>query len=63
MAVITGKENIDRFRMQVLAKALKLELVGLKRRGRSAYSIVKEEFGFKGSRQSVYDQLIAYLDD
>ena len=37
-------------------KALKLELLGMKGRGRSAYSVIKSEFGLKGNRQSVYDQ-------
>jgi hypothetical protein len=54
--VITG-ENIGRYREKVLLSALKLEILGLKRRGPSAYSIIKREFHLKGSRQSVYDQL------
>lgn len=43
---------------QILARkhALKLELKGIKRRGRSVYAIVKEEHGLKGNKQSVYDQ-------
>ena len=55
MTTITGN-NIDLFRMSVLEKALKLELLGMKGRGRSAYSVIKSEFGLKGNRQSVYDQ-------
>jgi len=55
MSAITGK-NIDLFRMSVLEKTLKLELLGMKGRGRSSYSIIKSEFGLKGNRQSVYDQ-------
>jgi hypothetical protein len=42
--------------MSVLEKALRLELLGMKSRGRSAYSIIKSEFGLKGNKQSVYDQ-------
>ena len=53
--VITG-ENIGRYREKVLLSALKLEILGIKRRGRTAYSIIKSEFHLKGSRQSVYDQ-------
>ena len=55
MSAITG-DNIDLFRMSILEKALKLELLGMKGRGRSAYSVIKSEFGLKGNRQSVYDQ-------
>jgi hypothetical protein len=53
---LTG-EQIAFFRKQTLLKALWMELQGMKRRGRSVYSIVKEEFDLKGSRQSVHDQL------
>ena len=59
MSVITG-DNIDLFRMSILEKALKLELLGMKGRGRSAYSVIKSEYGLKGNRQSVYDQFVAY---
>ena len=60
MSAITGN-NIDLFRMSVLEKALKLELLGMKGRGRSAYSVIKAEFGLKGNRQSVYDQFKVYV--
>ena len=60
MTAITGN-NIDLFRMSVLEKALKLELLGMKGRGRSAYSVIKSEFGLKGNRQSVYDQFKVYV--
>jgi len=50
-------EEIALFRMKALRSALKLEILGMKRRGRSAYSIVKEEFRFKGSKQKVLQQL------
>ena len=60
MTTITGN-NIDLFRMSVLEKALKLELLGMKGRGRSAYSVIKSEFGLKGNRQSVYDQFKVYV--
>ena len=55
MTAITG-DNIDLFRMSVLEKALKLELLGMKGRGRSAYSVIKSEYGLKGNRQTVYDK-------
>jgi hypothetical protein len=40
---------------------LKLEILGMTRRGQSAYSIIKQETGLKGSKQKVYDQLEAIL--
>ena len=60
MTAITGTD-IDLFRMSVLEKALRLELLGMKGRGRSAYSVIKSEFGLKGNRQSVYDQFKVYV--
>lgn len=59
--VITGEENIKNVRILTLRSMLKLELIGMARRGASAYSIVKKEFGFKGNKQKVYDQLDAYI--
>ena len=59
MTAITGTD-IDLFRMSVLEKALKLELLGMKGRGRSAYAIIKSEFSIKGNRQSVYNQFVAH---
>jgi hypothetical protein len=50
--------------MQLLARkaALSLEIKGLKRHGRSAYSICKEVYGLKGTRQSVLNQMQAMVD-
>ena len=60
------KDNINLFRLLSLRSALKLEMVGMKKRGRSDYSIIKEEIGFKGSKQSVLadlEELIAQKKD
>ena len=51
------KDNINFFRLLSLRGALKLEIIGMKRGGRSVYSIIKEEFGFKGSKRSVLADL------
>lgn len=61
MTIITG-ENINKFRIVTLAKALELECKGMKRRGRSVYSIVKSEFCFTGSKQKVLNQLNEYIE-
>ena len=35
----------------------------MKRRGRSAYAIVKEEFGFKGNKKKVLSQLEELIEE
>ncbi len=55
-ATLDDPRLIAIYRMATLRHALKLELKGMKRRGRSAYSIIKQEFKLTGNRQSVYDQ-------
>ena len=54
--IITGKENIDRYRLIVLKHGLKLEMLGMQKRRPSCYSVIKEEFDLKGSKQKVYDK-------
>ena len=54
---ITGTKNINMFRLLSLKHALKLEMLGMKRRGQSVYSIVKEELNLKGNKKTVYNQL------
>ena len=53
MIAYDNVQEMEAFRMRTLRGALKLEILGLKRNGRSVYSIVKEEFGFKGNREKV----------
>lgn len=62
MTTITGEHQIRLYQMATRKQALKLELQGLKRRGRSMYSIVKEQYGLRGSRQSVYTQFCELLE-
>ena len=59
--VINTPENIKSFRESVLLSALKLECLGMQRRGWSAYSIAKKEYNLKGSKESVYNQLATIL--
>lgn len=56
--ILDTKPQIDLFRLSMLCHALRLEMLGMKRHGRSVYSIVKEEFGFKGNKENVYNQLV-----
>ena len=56
-------EQIEMFRHKTLLKGLRLELLGMKMsRGQSCYSIIKQEFGLKGSKQKVYDQFKLMLE-
>lgn len=61
--VITGQQ-IDAFRAKVLLRGLKVEMKGIRlTRGKSCYSIIKSEYGLKGSKQKVYDQFEKLLKD
>jgi hypothetical protein len=42
--------------------ALRMEVAGMTRRGRSAYSICKSEYGLRGSKASVLDQMNAMVE-
>jgi hypothetical protein len=56
MTVLVG-DSILKFRQQVLLKGLELEIKGLKvSRGRSCYSIIKEEFNLKGNKAQVLNK-------
>ena len=48
--------------MQVQKQALKLEMYGMKTRGRSAYALIKEIYNLKGSKQRVYEQFTALIE-
>jgi len=63
LVVADTPEAVDTFRMIALCGALKLELLGMKGRGRSAYSIIKQEYGLRGNKQSVLDQFTALKND
>jgi hypothetical protein len=57
MSSLDTPEQINMFQQRVLLKGLKMELRGMRlSRGRSCYSIIKQEYGLKGTKQSVYDQ-------
>ena len=57
MIAYDNPNEIAMFRMKTLRSALKLEILGMSRRGRSVYSLVKEEFRLKGNKQKVLEQL------
>ena len=62
--VITGTPQIMLTRAIALKHALRLETKGIRASNRfNAYKIVKEEFGFTGSKQKVWEQLENYVEE
>ena len=57
MMIADTPYKIELYKLLYLRRNLRLEVVGLKGRGRSAYSIAKEELGIKGNKQKVLDQV------
>jgi len=65
MMIADTPQKIELYRMHVLHKMLKLELVGIKmnRGGQpTAYSVIKREFNLKGNRQKVYDTMTEIIN-
>ena len=57
MMIADTPYKIDLYALLSLRAALRLEVVGLKGRGKSAYAIAKQELGIKGNKQKVLDQV------
>lgn len=57
MIILDTPEQIDMATFLARRSALKLECLGMKRGGQTAYSIVKAEYGFKGNKKSVLQQM------
>ena len=57
MMIAENKYEIQLYSMLALRARLKLEMVGMKGRGRTAYSLLKEELGIKGNKQKVLDKI------
>ena len=55
--ILTKPYEIDWFRLLHMRRGLRLEIAGMKSRGRSCYAMAKEELGVKGNRQKVLDQV------
>ena len=63
--MITGEDNIKKFRLIALKHALDLEIkTGMRiHRGRTAYSIIKNEFNLKGNKQNVLNQFTKLVEE
>lgn len=62
--LLTDPKAIMVYNMARLRTALKLEIAGMRvSRGQTAYAMIKERFGLKGSKQKVYDQFSAMVEE
>ncbi len=61
-SIIDAPEGIAFYQLCARRGALRLELRGLRRRGRSAYAICKEVYGLKGNRERVLAQMDALIE-
>ena len=55
-------DDIQRFKILTLMEGIKLEGMGLKKRGRSCLSIAKSYYKIKGSRLNILKQLNAMIE-
>lgn len=63
MTTLTGHQ-IEAARLLTLRQMLKLEMRGMsKPRGPTAYSILKSDYGYSGTRESILTQLDAWRDN
>jgi hypothetical protein len=60
--IIDTPEGIYMYRLLALRSALKLEVKGIKMTRHSICKIVKDEFGFKGNKQKVFEQFDAHVN-
>ena len=56
--MIAGETEVKKARLLALRQALKLEIQGIKVvRGTTAYAIIKKEFGWSGSRETILNKM------
>jgi len=63
MYIIETQQEFELYALLRLKSALKLEVAGMKHSRGSVYAKVKKDFGFKGNKQSVLDQLIQHISN
>lgn len=63
MTMLTTPEQISRFQLLALRNAVKLEIYGMRRRGRSARAIAAEMLGMSrmATKEEVFDALSKLL--
>ena len=57
MMIADTPYKIELYALLSLRAALRMEVEGLKGRGKTAYAIAKQELGIKGNKQKVLDQV------
>jgi len=62
MTILDTPDQIARYRLATLRAALRLEIAGMKRRGPSAYAVLKKE-GFTGTRADILEQINKQLEN
>ena len=62
--IATGRDGVMAYRYATLIVGLMSEIRGMRltAKGRTCYSILKREYGFKGSREKVLAQAEKYRD-
>ena len=60
--IIDNPNHIELYRMMVQRQALKLQMKGIRTRGRSAYSMIKEQYSLKGNITKVYEQFTEIIE-
>ena len=51
------------FRMLSQKAALELEIKGLRKKGRTMYSMIKQEYNLRGSRENVLEQFGNFIKE
>ena len=62
--IARGAENTNKVRIFYLRHGLRIETKGMRmtNKGRTCYSIIKREFGFKGNKEKVLKQLNEWIE-
>ena len=56
-------EDILLFRMLSQKASLELEIKGLRKKGRTMYSMIKQEYNLRGSRENVLEQFGNFIKE
>lgn len=60
---VTGKEDIGLYRLMTMKARMKMEVKGMSFSGRSTSAMLKDEFGWKGNKKKILEQLEALIEE
>jgi hypothetical protein len=63
MTIFETKPELEYHHLATLKGAIRLEKVGMKRRGKSALSLARQTYGFKGDHAKVIEQIQARMEE